>query len=369
MKTNKIIIAIFAVALVAFNFNVANAQFGDLINKAQKKIDKTTKKVNTGTSVNPNGGNQNSVQTNDESLRWDLALKNPNFTGSVNEGAMKQLIKNGMDSDYGKGGLLVFTKQPFAKKSATINDTVLRLSGSDAIYMTAFFADEFGSNNLDNNLDLSIRILPVGDVKYAQTGYLANTMTINYGYYKGAATSVLPLDFLPAGGKSAKYQAQVGDIARTLRKLPKGVHIVQLRVNSNMDGANAVGAFYFDNSAGGGDAAINETLKNVTMPAAVKRDAALEKGITDLLNGMGGGKALRVVIIDRDWTPLRHEITGVLIGRVINTVVGVKSDDGTCFRENQSYAQDLNGRTYTGLRLNGTRLQTEMACENLMPKQ
>ena len=363
MKLQKSIIAIFALFIFALT---ANAQFGDLIQKAKDKVDKTTKKV-PGTNVNTNGG-QVSGQTGDESLRWDLALRNTNFTNSVNEGAMKQLIKNGMDGDYGKGGLLVFTKQPFGKKSATISDTVLRLSGGDSIYMTAFFADQFGSNDLDKNLELDIKIISVGDVKYAQTGYMADAMTINYGFYKGAATAVLPLDFLPNSGKSAKYQTQVGDIARTLRKLPKGVHIVQLRLFSNMNGANAVGAFYYDNSAGGGDAAINETLKAVTMPAPVKRDAALEKGIVDLLNGMGGGVALRVVITDRDWIPLRHEITGVLIGRIINTVVGIKLDDGTCFRENQSYAQDYNGRTYTGLRLNGTRLREDMACENLKPK-
>ena len=361
MKLQKSIIALFA--LFAFAMT-ANAQFGDLMNKAKKKIDKTTKKVNTGTPVNTNGGGQTNF--GGEDLRWDLALKNTKFTGSVNEGAMKQLIKNGMDSDFGKGGLLVFTTQPFAKKSATINDTVLRINGKDSIYMTAFFADEFGSDKMDNNLDLSIKILPVGDVKYAQTGYLANTMTINYGFYKGAATSVLPLDFLPASGKSAKYQAQVGDIVRTLRKLPKGVHIVQLRLTSNMNGANAVGAFYYDNSAGDGTS-LDATLTAVKMPAAGMRNPALEKQIMDVENaGPGESQMIRVVITDRDWTPLRHEATGVLIGRAITTTVAIKGGDGVCFQQSRTYTQNYNGKTYSGLRLDGTGRETEMACENAM---
>jgi hypothetical protein len=359
MKLQKSIIALLALFVFAAS---ANAQFGDLLNKAQKKIDKTTKKVNT------NGNNQNSAQT-DEALRWDLALKNTSFISSINESAMKQMIQGGMDSDYGKGGLLVFTKQPFAKKSATIGDTILQLKGSDSIYMTAFLAQEFGSDNMDKYLSLQIKIVPVGDAKFAQTGYLANAMEINYGSYSGATTAVLPLDFLPAGGKSAKYQAQVGDIARTLRKLPKGVHIVQLRLTSNMNGANAVGAFYYDNSAGNNDAALNQTLAAVKMPAAAKRDAALEKMMMDLANSASGGgdaRMLRVVITDRDWTPLRHEVTGVLIGRAISTVVAVKGSDGVCFQSPNTYTQDYNGRTYTGLRLDSVGSHTEMACENVM---
>jgi hypothetical protein len=231
--------------------------------------------------------------------------------------------------------------------------------------MTVFFGNQLVVDHFDKYLDLQLSIVTVGDVKYAQTGSMEHAATVGYGFYKGPATKVLSLDFMPAGGKSAKYQKQVGEIARVLQKLPRGVHIVHVRLTSGNGDANAVGAFYYDNTSGGGEAAIAETLKSVTMPTPVKRDAALEKGIIDLLNGMGGGKALKVSIMNPDWIPLRHEITGVLIGRIINTVVGVRSDDGTCFREGQSYTQDLNGRTYTNLRLNGTREQTPMACENL----
>lgn len=364
MKLQKSIIALLALFVFAAS---ADAQFGDLMNKVKKQTGKT-KKINT--NVNTNDGNQNSMQTNDESLRWDLALKNTNFTNSVNEGAMKQLIENGMDSNYGKGGLLVFTKQPFAKKSATINDTVLQFTGSDSIYLTAMLPETFGSDNMDKNLDLDIKILPVGDVKYAQTGYLANSMIVNYGYYNGAATDVLPLDFLPANGKSAKYQTQVGDIVRTMKKLPKGIHIVQLRLVSNMQGAAAVGAFYYDNSAGGGGT-LDATLAEVKMPVAGMKNPTLEKQIMSLENstqGAGEARMIRVVITDRDWTPRRHEVTGVLIGRAITTTVAIKGGDGVCFQQSRTYTQNYDGKSYSGLRLDGVGRETEMACENAMPK-
>jgi hypothetical protein len=360
MKLQKSIIALFA--FFVFAAVTANAQFGDIMNKVQKKVDKTTKPVNTSTGNTQNG------QVNDESLRWDLALKNTSFTGQVNDAAMQQMIQNGMNSDYGKGGLLVFTKQPSAKKSGAVEDTNLHFTSADSIYLTAFLADRFGADNMDKNLSLEIKILPVGDVKYAQTGYLANSMEINYGYYNGAPTNVLPLDFLPAGGKSAKYQSQVGDISRAMRKLPKGVHIVQLRLTSNMNGANAVGAFYFDNSAGG-EASLDATLTAVKMPAAGMKNPALEKQIMDLENaGQGAGEArmIRVVITDKDWTPIRHEVTGVLLGRAITATVAVKGSDGACFQQSRTYAQSYNGKTYSNLRLDGTGRETEMACENIM---
>ncbi|HEX9962788.1 MAG TPA: hypothetical protein VGB00_17790 [Pyrinomonadaceae bacterium] len=362
MKRQPAIIAILALFIFAPGANVARAQFGDLIKKAEKKIDKTTKKVNTGTNVNANGNNQNSTQTGGEGLRWDLALKNPNFVGSVNENAMKRMIAGGMP-DYGNGGLLVFSKQPFGKTSANLDDTTLMFKSSDSIYLTAFLGAPLDIS-FGNALTLDALIVSVGDVKTANGDYIRDTINTVYRMDKGGAKTIA-LDFLPAGGKSAKYQKQVGDIAASLRKLPAGIHIVQLRLYGF--GGLGVGAFYYDNSAGAGGTggALDATLKSVTMPAAVKRDAALEKSITDLLNEMGGGRALRVVIVDRDWTPQRHEVTGVLIGRAIGVVVGVKSDDGRCFRENQTYFQDYNGRAYTGLRLSGTREQTDMACENL----
>ena len=361
MKLQKSIIALFAVLVFAAS---TSAQFGDIMNKVQKKVDKTNKQVDSNT------GNTQNRQMNDESLRWDLALKNTNFTGQVNDAAMRRMIQNGMNSDYGKGGLLVFTKQTFGKKSATLEDTNLHFTGADSIYLTAFLAEQFGADSMDKNLSLEIKALPVGDVKYAQTGYLANSMEIYYGQYNGAATNVLPLDFLPAGGKSAKYQSQIADIARTLQKLPAGVHIVQLRLTSNMNGANAVGAFYYDNSAaGGGNGAINQARAGITMPAAGMKNPALEKQIMDLENagqGAGEAKMVRVVITDKDWTPLRHEVTGVLIGRAITATVAIKGSDGVCFQQSRTYTQNYNGKTYSNLRLDGTGRETEMACENVM---
>lgn len=105
------------------------------------------------------------------------------------------------------------------------------------------------------------------------------------------------------------------------------------------------------------------------MPAAEMKNAALEKQIMDLENstqGAGEARMIRVVITDKDWTPLRNEVTGVLIGRAITTTVAIKGSDGVCFQQPRTYTQNYNGKTYSGLRLDGTGRETEMACENAM---
>ena len=66
MKRKQLTFAIFALLMTTLLTADAHAQFGDLMNKVQKKVDKTTKQVNTPTTQSggaSNAGNLNVSQT------------------------------------------------------------------------------------------------------------------------------------------------------------------------------------------------------------------------------------------------------------------------------------------------------------------
>jgi hypothetical protein len=377
MKTHRYSLSIIILFTLAF-FAVApaQAQFGGLLKKAKEKTKQVNASADTNTNTSAtstsntsnNGGapasasSRNNGMQDDESLRWDLALKNPDFTNSVDEAKMRRMVEGGVNSGQGNGGFIVFSNKPITKPSATLDDTMWTLKSSDPIYMTAFLNQPLDTSYSNNMLTLSGIIVTVGDTQAARGGMIRNTI---YTVYRGGGKNgdkTLALDFLPAGGKSAKFQSNVGDIAGSLRQLPPGIHIVQLLLNGS--GNIGVGAFYYDNRAGqGGGGAIDATLKSVTMPAPAMRNPQLEKEIAHYLESMGGGsesRVLKVVIVDRGWTPVRNDY-GVVVGRAIGAVVAVKQGDGTCWRETHTYVTNTNG---SGLRLDGTRERMDMACEN-----
>lgn len=372
MSQRKFSVSISILFLLAFAVAPAHAQFGGLLKKAKEKTKQAnisadpntntpapstsnTSEINAGASP-ANASRRNNGMQDDESLRWDLALKNPDFTGSVDEAKMRRMVEGGIP-DYGKGGILVFSNQPITKSSATLNDTMWMFKSSDPIYMTAFLGKPLDVS-YGNSQRLFGTIVTVGDTVAARGGSIENTLYTVYNAGKNG-DKTLALDFLPAGGKSAKFQSNVGDIAASLRKLPPGIHIVQVVLEND-----GVGAFYYDNRAGqGGGGAIDATLKSVTMPAPAMRNPQLEKEIAHYLESMGGGgesRVLKVVIVDRVWTPVRNDY-GVVVGRAIGAVVAVKQGDGTCWRESHTYVTNTNG---SGLRLDGTRERMDMACEN-----
>ena len=360
MKLHKSIIALFALFICAAS---ANAQFGDLMNKVQKKVDEKTKKVNTSTNVNTNGGdNTGNLNQTGDAARWDLFKCNPEYVGAVDENKLREIVQYNV-SDYGKGGLIVFTKQPLTKKNPTIADTVWTFKAGEPIYMNLVFPeaveiDDYGAN-LSTGGDV---ITTVGDYrKECQQGSFKNTIYVDYGRFDKSLPQIFALDFQPKGGISAKYQQQIKSIAESLMKLKPGVHLVPIRIHSNGGSIAAVGAFYYDNRDGNGNLeAIEAGKKAVTMPASSGKFAALEKQILAL----GKGTYLRVVVTDNEWTPLRHEVTGVLIGRAISATTAMKNQNGTCYRETQTWVQNYDGRNYTNLHLDGFRDDMDMACEN-----
>ena len=366
MKRNTIttILALFLITLCA---GVSDAQFGDLLGKAKEKVtqkaDKNKPKTNQTTPTNTtqptnNVNTQVSPSTNNPNngdLGWTDFKCNPEFTGSVNEARLREMIQYNLNNDYGKGGLIVFTKQPLAKKNATLADSVMTFKAGEPIYMNIVLTEP---RQLDGyGIFLRIpgeTIATVGDTKCENN----HSLYVDYERFDQIPAT---LDFLPQGGKSARSQRQVKSISEQLRALPPGVHIIPVR----LDGIPAVGAFYYDNRDGqGNDDAIKAAVAEVKMPASAVKMPALEKQIINSWNSTPGSIALRVVLTDRDWSPLRYD-DGTPRGRYITTVLATRQD-GKCFREIQLWAQNYNGSGYTGLFMEGSRDREEMACENVL---
>jgi hypothetical protein len=273
-----------------------------------------------------------------------------------------------MGNNYGNGGYIVFTKQPLNRTNPTLADSVMTFKAGEPIYMTVVMSEAREIDGYGANLSTGgDPVMTVGDYqKQCDTGTFKTSMYVDYGRFDKMLPKVFALDFQPADGKSVKYQKQIKYISETLRGLKPGVHIVPVRIGDN-NSSMAIGLFYYDNRDGrANDAAIKNAMAQIFMPKANPKFAAAEKQMVAELNKLPGGKALRAIVTDSDWTPLRNEYSGVLTGRAITAVMAVKTDDGGCFRETQSWGQDYNGSAYTNMHLIGTRERDDMLCENAM---
>ncbi|HEX8772650.1 MAG TPA: hypothetical protein VF735_03525 [Pyrinomonadaceae bacterium] len=369
MKSSKPGISIVTLLMLAFAAAPVRAQLGDLMNRAKDKIEKNKPQTNQRTETNPTPTDATQQTNNNDNaqvsprtdtpmngaLGWDQFRCNPEFTGAVDEGRLREVIQYNLNNDYGKGGLIVFTKQPLTKKNATIEDSVMTFKAGEPIYMNIVFKEPRKPYAGDIYLRIpGETIVTVGDTRCENKQSL-------YVDYERFAQMPSTIDFLPQGGKSAKHQQQVKSIAEKLRSLPPGVHIIPV----SLDSISVIGAFYYDNRDGkANDDAIKAAIAEVKMPAPAVRMPALERQIISNWNNGPGSTALRVVIIDRDWSPLRNELGGIR-GRYI-TAVMAKKENGRCFQVTQLWAQNYNGRTYTGLFLEGSRGGDEMDCANVM---
>ncbi len=96
MKSRTYSISSITLFLFILTVTPAHAQFGGLLKKAKDKAKQGNVSTATNTETPSATGNTSGAnaspnrnrQASGEGLRWDSALKNPNFTGSVNEGAM-----------------------------------------------------------------------------------------------------------------------------------------------------------------------------------------------------------------------------------------------------------------------------------------
>lgn len=89
-------------------------------------------------------------------------------------------------------------------------------------------------------------------------------------------------------------------------------------------------------------------VDSVRMPKAAAKDAQFSKLSERAFKNTGWNeKLLRIVITDKAWTPVRHAVSGKVIGRRRGVALAAKQGSGTCMLYTMTISQDRNGSGFT----------------------
>lgn len=98
-----------------------------------------------------------------------------------------------------------------------------------------------------------------------------------------------------------------------------------------------------------------EKVKVTRLPTAKVKDAALEKLFMEAYDKMYsasfGGKAIKAIVMSDDWQIQRHDVTGVVTGRLRKGAIVYKNTAGECRLIEEFFIQ----QDYTGNSFGGTR--------------
>jgi hypothetical protein len=114
-----------------------------------------------------------------------------------------------------------------------------------------------------------------------------------------------------------------------------------------------------------------EQIKNRKLPAAIVKDAAIEKLFIDAFNSRYKdefkGTAIKAVVLQSDWQTKRHEVSGIITGRVREGAIAYKGTNGKCYLIKSYYIH----QEYIGTVFKNTssvyvvHSGNEMLCENV----
>jgi hypothetical protein len=103
------------------------------------------------------------------------------------------------------------------------------------------------------------------------------------------------------------------------------------------------------------------------VPKRAASNPELESQMLEFLNHRNRPETYEVVILrSPDWATLRHEVSGVVVGRVQSVDAGARWADGHCTFQGFEIAQDFDGQRYTErLLMRGIGEQWEITCDTL----
>lgn len=113
----------------------------------------------------------------------------------------------------------------------------------------------------------------------------------------------------------------------------------------------------------------SEKIKNTKLPAAVIKDAALEKMFVDAFNKKYKeeykGTATKAIMLQSDWQTERNQLTGIITGRIRQGAIVYKGNDGKCYLISIMHLyQDYIGNTFQNAQATYAQNGQEMLCEN-----
>jgi hypothetical protein len=110
-----------------------------------------------------------------------------------------------------------------------------------------------------------------------------------------------------------------------------------------------------------------DRLKNTFMPKAVVVSAALEAEFKEAFLNEGWNETIiKINITSREWTIIRHAVSGVIICRAQSAAIVAKQKNGNCILYDFTIKQQYTGGGYSSVstRYSHDVYETEFMCEN-----
>ena len=107
-------------------------------------------------------------------------------------------------------------------------------------------------------------------------------------------------------------------------------------------------------------------IRSVKFPPAVQQNASLEQSFRKVFSANFPGETIvKVNIITEDWSTVRHDITGVLLGRKQAAAIATKDKNGVCRFYIYQIKQDYTGNSYGSFSEYSRGDRGEIFCDNI----
>jgi hypothetical protein len=114
------------------------------------------------------------------------------------------------------------------------------------------------------------------------------------------------------------------------------------------------------------DGNLKERLSNVKIPDAVRKDANIEAIFKKAFANEGWNETiLKINLRDNDWTIVKNQYTGAIIGRSQSAAIVSKNGKGDCILYSFSIMQDYTGNAYQANAHRTSHNANPIACENV----
>lgn len=107
-------------------------------------------------------------------------------------------------------------------------------------------------------------------------------------------------------------------------------------------------------------------MAKVKIPVAARKDAATEALFKKAFAAEGWNETIMVVNLrDHDWSIVKHENTGAILGRAQTAAIAAKNKNGDCILYIFTIMQDYTGSGYQSTAYRRSHDVAFMACENV----
>lgn len=275
--------------------------------------------------------------------------------------AYNALKTNIFTSDFhaNNAGKIVFSKSPITVRQEQLDALTGSFKAGDDIYLSAYLL-----RKLENLGSISILMFLDGKTN-SDAG-----VELNVANATDAVKSCYAYALVPSEANSAN-KTVLADFAEALANCLPGEHKVLVQLQSSMN-ILASGEFTIDLKSGKdyyrerAEKIRSIQLDAVRLEKPAMSNPALEQSMMKITGDQFPDMTpLRVSIADKNWTVVRHEITGEILYRTIGAEVAVKTASGKCKVFYLGFKQDYNGSAYGPTEHYSVGGSYDIRCENV----